>query len=236
MAALAAEHVRHPHLWPDGTEQCGHHRLAAARLDHMQHRKSADEHPLPPILAFDPHRGFVGADHRAGQHDLLDRRRGIQQRFSRASQDIADGPLADRQREEFVHQQDQPFHANGVGVMEIHHHRGDRFAEGRSRLQTGRRRGGDAIATTGATAAEQAHLGHIRANRGQLDALIDLLQGLRRVRKHRLAFRAGGQPPVDRAIRVRMQRPTDTGAALARRATCTRCREVWLVSLRGRPR
>ena len=152
------------------------------------------------------------------------------------AEDIADGPLADRQREEFVHQQDQPFHANGVGVMEIHRPSRRSFRRWRSRLQTGRRRGGDAIATTGATAAEQAHLGHIRANRGQLDALIDLLQGLRRVRKHRLAFRAGGQPPVDRAIRVRMQRPTDTGAALARRATCTRCREVWLVSLRGRPR
>ena len=113
---------------------------------------------------------------------------------------------------------DQPFHADGMGVMQIHHHRGDRLAERRSRLQTGRRRGGDPLAATGATAAEQAHLGHIRANRGQLDALIDLLQGLRRVRKHRFAFRAGGQPPVDRAIRVRMQRPTDTGAALARRA------------------
>ena len=202
----------------------------------MQHRQGADEHPFPPVLAFHPHRGLVGADHRAGQHDLLDRRRGIQQRFARAGQDVADRALADRQREEFVHQQGQPFHADGMGVMQIDHHRGDRLAERRALLQTGRRLGGDALAATGATAAEQAHLGHIRPDRRQLDALIDLLRGLRRVGEHRFAFRAGGQPPVDHAIRVRMQRPADTGAAFARRATCTRCREVWLLSLRGRLR
>ena len=50
---------------------------------------------------------------------------------------------------------------------------------------------------TGATAAEQAHLGHIRPDRRQLDALVDLLRGLRRVGKHGLAFRAGGQPGIE---------------------------------------
>jgi hypothetical protein len=55
MAALAAEHVGDPHFWLDCAEQGGYHGLATARLDHMQHRKSADENPLPPILALDPH-------------------------------------------------------------------------------------------------------------------------------------------------------------------------------------
>src|SRR5271165_3038895 len=39
--------------------------------------------PFPPVLALHPHRGLVRADHRAGEHDLLDRRRGSQQRLTR---------------------------------------------------------------------------------------------------------------------------------------------------------
>jgi hypothetical protein len=38
LAALAAEHLGHPHLRSDWAEQRGHHRLATAGLDHMQHR------------------------------------------------------------------------------------------------------------------------------------------------------------------------------------------------------
>jgi hypothetical protein len=68
MAALAAEHIGDPNLGADGAEQRGDHRLARAGLDHMQRRRGADEHPLPPVLAFDPHRGLVGADHRATEH------------------------------------------------------------------------------------------------------------------------------------------------------------------------
>src|SRR5476651_1867914 len=105
-----------------------------------------------------------------------------------------------------------------MGVMQIHHHRGDRWAERRSLLKPGRSLGGHAFAATGATAAEQADPGHIRADRWQLDAFIDLLRSLRRVGKYRLALWAGSQPLVDRAIRVRMQRPADTGAAFAWRA------------------
>src|SRR5271157_4461632 len=52
---------------------------------------------LPPVLAFDPHRGLVRADHRAGEHDFLDRCRGIQQRLPRPGQDVAYRALADRQ-------------------------------------------------------------------------------------------------------------------------------------------
>jgi hypothetical protein len=84
-----------------------------------------------------------------------------------------------------------------------------------ARLQTGRRRGGDPLAAAAAAAAEQVHLGHIRADGGQLDALIDLLRDLRRVGERRLAFRAGWQAPVDRAIRVRMQGPSDASRAVS---------------------
>ena len=108
----------------------------------------ADEHPLPPVLALHPHRGLVGADHRAGEHDFLDRRRGIQQWLAGPGQDVADRALTDRQREQFVHQQRQPFHADGMGVMQIHHHRGDGVAERRSLFQTGWSLGGHPFAAT----------------------------------------------------------------------------------------
>jgi hypothetical protein len=63
VAALAAEHIGHPHLGPDRAEQCGYHGLAAAGFDHVQHRHGGDEYPLPPGLAPHPHRGLVGTDH-----------------------------------------------------------------------------------------------------------------------------------------------------------------------------
>jgi hypothetical protein len=192
--------------------------------------------PLPPVLAFDPHRGLVGADHGVGEHDVLDCRRGIQQRLAGAGQDVADRTLTDRQGEQFVHQQGQSFHAYGMGVMQIDHHRGDGVAERRSLFQTGRSLGGHPLAATGATAAEQADLGHVGPNGWQFDTLIDLLRGLRRVGKDRLALRAGAQQPVDRSIRVRMQRPADAGAAFARRAIRRRGRKVLLLALRWRLR
>ena len=58
--------------------------------------------------------------------DRADRCRCGQQRLTRAGQHVADRTLADRQREELVHQQGQPFHADGMGVVQIDHHRGDR--------------------------------------------------------------------------------------------------------------
>ena len=61
-------------------------------------------------------------------------------------------------------------------------------------LQTDWGCGGYPLAAAGAAAAEQAHLGHIRTDGWQLDALVDLLWGLRRVGKYRLTLRAGDQP------------------------------------------
>ena len=52
--------------------------------------------------------------------------------------------------------------------------------------------------------AEQAHPGHVGADRRQLDAVVDLLRGLRRFREHRGARWAGRQLPVDLPVRVRM--------------------------------
>ena len=47
---LTAQHVGDPNLGSNFAEQIGHHSLAAAGLDHMQHRKCealgrVDEHP-----------------------------------------------------------------------------------------------------------------------------------------------------------------------------------------------
>jgi hypothetical protein len=98
-------------------------------------------------------------------------------------------------------------------LTETPDHRGDRLAKRRSLFQPGRSLGGHSLVATGATATEQSDSGHIGPDRWQFDTLIDLLRGLRCVRKHRHALRAGGQQPVDRAIGVRMQRPPDAGAA-----------------------
>jgi hypothetical protein len=119
--------------------------------------------------------------------------------------------LADRQREQFVHQQRQSFHTDGISVMQIHRRRRDGVAERRSLLKP-RPELGRSLAATRATAAEQSDLGHVRADGGQLDALIDLLRCPRYIGEYRRAFRAGGQQLVDRAIRVRMQRPANAGA------------------------
>ena len=82
-------------------------------------------------------------------------------------------------------------------------------------LQPGRGGGDHPLAATRATAAEQPNLGDIRPDRRQLDALVDPLRGLRRLRERRRTVRAGGQPGFDHAIGVRMQRPAHPGAALA---------------------
>jgi hypothetical protein len=54
------------------------------------------------------------------------------------ARDVADRALADREAEQFVHQQSQPLHADGMGIMQVDHHGGDGLAERRSRLQPGR--------------------------------------------------------------------------------------------------
>ena len=96
----------------------------------MQHRQGADEYPFPPVLAAHSRGSFIGADHRAGDHHLLDRRRRDQQRLPCAGQDVADRALADREAKEFVHQRGQPFHADGVRVVQVDHQGGDGLAEG----------------------------------------------------------------------------------------------------------
>ena len=72
----------------------------------------------------------------------------------------------------------------------------------------------------GASAAEQAHPGHVGADRRQFDAIVDLLRGLRSFREYRAAGWAGGQLPVDLPVGVRMQRPAYAGAALAGWTIC----------------
>src|ERR1035441_5352544 len=66
----------------------------------------------------------------------------------------------------------------------------------------------------------------------QLDALVDLLRGLRGLWEGRLAFRTGSQPGIDHTIRVRMQRAADAGPALAGRAIGWWA--ILLLTLRGR--
>ena len=58
------------------------------------------------------------------------------------------------------------------------------------------------FAATGATAAEQADLGHVGPNGWQLDTLIDLLRDLRLAGENCFAFWARGQQLVEGAIRI----------------------------------
>jgi hypothetical protein len=57
-----------------------------------------------------------------------------------------------------------------------------------------------------ASPAEQAHLGHIRPDGRQFDALVDLLRGLPRCGEGRRAFWAGGLVGIDHPVGIRMQR------------------------------
>ena len=171
----------------------------------------------PPGLAAHPRRGFVRAHHRACDHGGLDRRRRGHQRCLRARQHVADRALADAQREDLVQQQRQPFHADGMGIMQIHHQRRDRLAERRSRLQPGRRGRGRPLAAARAPATEQPHPRHVRPDWRQLEAVIDLLRRLLLDGEGGGAMRAGIQGGIDDAVRLRVQRPADAGAAWARR-------------------
>jgi hypothetical protein len=104
-----------------------------------------------------------------------------------------------------------------MGVVQIDHQDSNRLTKRRTGFQSGRGGGGHPLTAAGAATAEQAHLRHVRLDGRQFDAFVDLLRGLCRLRKCRLAVRAGSQPGIDHTIRVRVQRPTDAGAALAGR-------------------
>ena len=119
-----------------------------------------------------------------------------------------------------------------MGIVEVDHHRGDRMTERRSLLQPRWSFGRHAFAATGATTAEQADLGDVRLDGRQFDALVDLLWGLQSLGERRLAIRAGGQGGIDHPIRVRMQRPPDTRAALAWWASAVQGWAVLLLALR----
>ena len=102
-----------------------------------------------------------------------------------------------------------------MGVVQVDHQGSDRLTKGRTELESRRSRGGHPLATAGAATAEQAHLCHVRLDRRQLDALIDLLRGLCSLREYRLALRTDRQPGIDHTVRIRMQCPAHTGPALA---------------------
>src|SRR6202044_287295 len=102
-------------------------------------------------------------------------------------------------------------------VVQIDHQGGDRLTERRAGFQPGRSDCGHALTAAGATTAEQAHLRHIWLYGREFDALVDLLRDLRCRRKCRLTLRTRGQNGVEHTIRVRVQRPSEPGAALARR-------------------
>ena len=162
-----------------------------------------------------------------------DRCRRGQQRLTRTGQYVADRTFADRQREDLVHQGGQPFHADGMGVMQVDHQGRDRLTERRTGFEPNWRCGGHPLAAAGAAATEQAHLRHVRLDGRQFDALVDLLRGLCRLRERRLALRTGGQPGIDHTIRVRMQRPAHAGPALAHRTRNAGRRAILLLALRG---
>jgi hypothetical protein len=118
--------------------------------------------------------------------------------------------------------------------MQIHHQRRDRLAERRSRLQPGRRGRGRPLAAARAPATEQPHPRHVRPDGRQLEAVIDLLRRLLLHGEGGGAMRAGIQGGIDDAVRLRMQRTADAGAARARRLGAGG--PLGLLSLRRRQR
>src|ERR1700733_12829505 len=110
----------------------------------------------------------------------------------------------------------QALHADGMGVVQIHYQRRDRATKRRTGLQSGRSLRRHALAAAGAAATEPAHARHIRLDRRKFDPVVDLLRTLRGVGERSQALRAVCQRGIDNAIRVRMQRATHSGAALAR--------------------
>ena len=154
----------------------------------------------------------------AGEHRLADRRRRSQQRLTRTGQHVADRAFADREREHLAHQRGQPFQCRwrgrSAGTPPTPRSTGRTASRAPARLAPRR---SHALAAAGAAAAEQAYLRHVRPDRRQLDAVVDLLRRLLLGGEGGGAMRAGVKPCIDDAIRVRLQRAADAGAALARR-------------------
>ena len=153
VAALAAQHVGHPDHRPDLAKQGLNDGLAPTGADHVQHGQRPDKHPFPPVLAAHPRGSLVGTHHRTGEHRRADRCRCHQQRFTCAGQHVADRTLAEGEREDLVHERGQPFHADGVRVVQIDHQGGDRLTERRAGFQPGRSDCGHALTATAITAA-----------------------------------------------------------------------------------
>ena len=170
VATLATQHIGHPDHRPDLAKQGLNDGVRPAGADHVQHGQGADKHPFPPVLAAHPRGSLIGTHHRTGKHRRADRCRCHQQRFTRAGQHVADRTLAEGEREDFLHQRGQPFHADGVGVVQVDHQGSDRLTEWRTGFQPGRRDCGHALTAAGAATAEQAHLRHVRLDRRQFDA------------------------------------------------------------------
>jgi len=85
-------------------------------------------------------------------------------------------------------------------------------------------------------AQRQPYLRDVRLDRRQFDALVDVLRRLQGLRECRLAVRTSGQPGINHAIRVRVQRATHAGPALAGRASIAGRRAIFLLALRRRRR
>lgn len=127
----------------------------------------------------------------------------------------------------------QRFHADGMDVMPIHHHGRDGLAERRAWLPPGWGFSGDPLTAADAAAAEQAYLGHVRFERRQLDAFVNLARGLRCPGESRLALRAGRQPGIDHPVGIRMQRPATPGRLVRGGRTSPPARLLLLTLGRG---
>jgi len=122
----------------------------------------------------------------------------------------------------FTQQGPQPLQADRLGVVQVNHQGLDRATEWRAWLKPGRCWRGGALAAAGAASTEQPHPRHVGPHRRQLDAVVDHLRRLRRVRPSRGAVRAGVELGIGDAVRVRLQRPGHAGAAFARRLAAAR--------------
>jgi hypothetical protein len=235
MSGLRRVTVGHPDLGLGVAEEIIEHRSAAAVSDQMVDGGRRQQHPLPPVLALDPSRGLVRADHGAGANFRRDRRRAGAQRGLRAGDQVGDRPFADADREHLVEQLRQPLEPDRLGDVQMDDQRRQIGAERRARRHAGRRRGAEPAPAMRAGAAMPVNAGDDRTNRRQLNMIVGVKRRLIGRAQLMRAMRAALGEAVDNLVRIVRQCPKNAGPALAllRRAPFG---TVWLAPLRGRHR
>ncbi len=159
MAALGAEAVGDPNARAMVAEQRAHHTGAPAGADDVQHAAAVTK--THSHCVFFITRTEVSSD--ATTSDAVTAAAIAEAAASsgacaRARMLHSAPSLIDRPKIS-ANSQAQPFEADCLGVVEIDRDGLDGLAERRARLETGRRAGHGALATTGAASAEQPHSG-----------------------------------------------------------------------------